>query len=485
MVRWDDFVQRVRRHRPSDLVLAIAGTNVSIAPDGMWEPARRGIGPFYPWALAVAARESIRAGNEYRSPGVTEHDLADICGMYAELHDPIVDDQDALALLVRIAYEQFPFQEPLYFGAARSRLLLEQASPTAASQLRIIDSSFWQSVLGHPLDTLFNAGLLLGASASKNGGSFDLAWFQQSNFAPIAKQVSETVVRDLLKTTFSADISTLKGMCPSSYRHGYERVSFNPLQARPFIEQGGGRFLAPVPQFVIWRASAPSLYYIALEKLNGPDQAAFTEDVGTLCEDYVVRQSEQLPLPLVEREIEYKPGSRTTDAILVWPDFTLLVEVKATRLTQEARMGGATLRSELDRTVGRAFQQLDNTAELVRSGHPALANIPASNPIYGLVVTLAPYHFANTPFARSALSGSAPSIPVAVASMQEFERFVADTLAEPLTASDMAGLVASDPSVWDLDGLNQRRSAAGHRNPLLDAEFNKVAAFGVQIPTVP
>jgi hypothetical protein len=351
--------------------------------------------------------------------------------------------------------------------------------------LKIIDSSFWSRVLGHPLDALFNAGLLLGSGAFKNAGAFDLAWFQQPHFAPIAQQISETVVRDLLDGTFAGDIEMLKSMCPNAHRAGYERVGFNPLQARPFIAQGGGRFLAPVPQFVIWRASAPSLYYIALEKLTGTDQTDFTEDVGTLCEDYVVRQAGQLSLQSLDREIEYKPGSHTTDAILVWPDFTLLVEVKATRLTQEARIGGATLRDELNRTIDHAFTQLDNTAQLVRGGHPALAHVPASNPIYGLVVTLEPYHFANSPFARDALSTGSPSIPVSVASMQEFERFVADTLAEPLTASDMAGLVASDSSVWDFDGLNRRRSAAGHRNPMLDAEFNKVAAFGVQVATVP
>jgi len=69
MVRWDDFVQRVRRHRLSDLLTAIAATNIAIAPDGMWEPIRGG--PFFPWALAVEARESIRGGNEHRRAGVT------------------------------------------------------------------------------------------------------------------------------------------------------------------------------------------------------------------------------------------------------------------------------------------------------------------------------------------------------------------------------------------------------------------------------
>src|SRR5207248_11801060 len=99
VVRWDDFVQRVRRHRPSELLAAIAATNISVAPDGMWQPSDGG--PFFPWALAVAARESIRAGNEHRASGLTQRDLAHICGMYHNLYDPVVEDEDGVAALVR------------------------------------------------------------------------------------------------------------------------------------------------------------------------------------------------------------------------------------------------------------------------------------------------------------------------------------------------------------------------------------------------
>jgi hypothetical protein len=115
--------------------------------------------------LAVAARESIRAGNEHRASGVTQGDLAQICSMYHNLYDPVVQDDDPVAALVRIAFEQFPFQEPLFFGAARSRLLFEQTSPDAAARLRIVDSSFWARLIGHPLDVLFNTGMLLGVGA--------------------------------------------------------------------------------------------------------------------------------------------------------------------------------------------------------------------------------------------------------------------------------------------------------------------------------
>src|SRR4051794_36596558 len=106
MVPWDDFVQRVRRHKRSELLAAIAAVNVAVAPNGMWDTAAGG--PFFPWALAVAARESIRVGNEHRRSRVSERDVAQICNLYANLYDPVVDDGDVVACLIRIAFEQFP-----------------------------------------------------------------------------------------------------------------------------------------------------------------------------------------------------------------------------------------------------------------------------------------------------------------------------------------------------------------------------------------
>jgi hypothetical protein len=286
-----------------------------------------------------------------------------------------------------------------------------------------------------------------------------------------------------MATTFAIDIPTFKAMCPSSYERGYERVSFNPLQARPFIRQGADRYLAPVPQFVFWRASAPSLYYLALEQLGGSDRSAFTDDVGTLFEDYVLRQSGQLPLEARLPAIEYESAKHTTDAILVWPDFVLLIEAKATRLTETSRAGGSTLRAELKRTISRAFEQLDTTAALIRNRHPALAQVPDDHPLYGLVVTLEPYPFINAAFTRDELQLGTPSIPVAVASVQNFERFVADAISEPPDADEMASLVDPDGNgdAWSFDALVQRKSAKGHRNPLLDDEFKRIAGFGTPV----
>jgi hypothetical protein len=137
-----------------------------------------------------------------------------------------------------------------------------------------------------------------------------------------------------------------------------------------------------------------------------------TKSIRTLFEDYVFRQAGQLPLEGRLPAIEYESAKHTTDVILVWHGFVLLIEAKATRLTETSHKGGATLRQELNRTISRAFAQLDTTAALIRNRHPALARVPDDRPIFGLVVTLEPYPFINATFTRDELQVSKSSIPV-------------------------------------------------------------------------
>jgi hypothetical protein len=469
---WDEFVQRVRRHRPSELLPLIARASIALAPDGWWKPQRS---PLYPWALAVAARESIRVGNEHRRPGVTERDLLQINHLYATLYDPMQDDDDIVAMFVRTAYEQFPFQEPYFFAAARSRLLFEQASEEAQSRLRIVGPEFWANVIGLPLDVLFGVGLLFTVGAIKNEGFFDLGWYSQPNFVPVNEQIPRHVASDAMARLFASDIGTLKRECVAAPRRGLERVTFNPLRAHPFINWPDGRYLAPVPQFVIERASASALYYVALEHLEEPaDQAAFTDDVGVLLEDYVLRQAKQMPLEALLPAIEYEPEKQSTDVILIWPDFILLIEVKATRLTQEARMGGASLRPQIARTIDRGIEQIDRTAALIRGSHPAFSAVPLDRPIYGLVVTLEPYYFLNTLLGREELAQRSGGVPASVLSIQDFERLVANGIAGRLTDAVLAPLVADGGLSWGVDELIRNLGPADDRNPLLDNAFRSL-----------
>lgn len=480
VTKWDDFVRRVRRHRPSDLLTAIAAANITIAPEGWFQPGPR-VPALFPWGLAAAARESIRAGNEHRTPGVTGRDLAQICGIYGGLYDPVLDDRDALACVVRIAYEQFPYQEALFFGLTRSRLLFGDPSASALAKLRIVDETFWEQTIGLPLELLFAAGMLFGVGANVNEGRFDLSWYEQPNFVQVRDIVPLEHAQAAMNTIFGASIDELRGMFRPPGARGFERLAFNPLHARPFVRFSETTFLAPVPTFVFWRASAPSLY-MALERLDRDvDKRRFTDDVGTLFEDYVARQGEQLrdvrPIaPDVYREIEYRRGAFTTDLILVWPDFVLLVEAKASRLTEESRMGGPSLVAEIDRTIGKAVEQIETTAELIAARAPALAHIPADRPIYGLVVTLEPYHFVGV----DEISRDKQAVPISIGSISDFERFIADSLARPRTEPQLAAQTNPSRTGWTMAQLVELSGEERFANPMLDTEHDELmrAVFG-------
>ncbi len=91
--------------------------------------------------------------------------------------------------------------------------------------------------------------------------------------------------------------------------------------------------------------------------------------------------------------------------------------------------------------------------------------------MYGLVVTLEPYYFMNTPFGRDEWAARSGGIPAAVLSIQDFERLVASGIAGRLTDAVLAPLVADDGLSWGVDELVRSLSQANDRNPLLDDEY--------------
>src|SRR6478736_6026863 len=66
-LRFSEFRQTIRRHRPSDLLPALAALAVA-GGDPPFTTQMLSNAP--PWAVALAARESILWGNEHRQAGV-------------------------------------------------------------------------------------------------------------------------------------------------------------------------------------------------------------------------------------------------------------------------------------------------------------------------------------------------------------------------------------------------------------------------------
>ncbi|WP_326613361.1 hypothetical protein OG949_34160 [Streptomyces scopuliridis] len=108
LVTDQEYVQRVRRQRPSALLPVIAAASARWHSDTWLESPYR---KYTPWALADIARVSIAYGNEHRGDGsCSEDDLLRMLAAYASLTDIMIRDNgnyDSVSgWLLRVSGEQ-------------------------------------------------------------------------------------------------------------------------------------------------------------------------------------------------------------------------------------------------------------------------------------------------------------------------------------------------------------------------------------------
>ncbi|MFI1303380.1 hypothetical protein [Streptomyces sioyaensis] len=159
------------------------------------------------------------------------------------------------------------------------------------------------------------------------------------------------------------------------------------------------------------------------------------------------------------------------------------MEVKSVRPTTHLRLAGEQRVDEVKRMLGRAYEQIDNTAALVASGQKEFAGVPSERPVHGLIVTMEPFHIVNAPVQRPQLP--ATTVPVTVCSISELENMVT------ITDTPVGRLLlerAADPQ-RSTYALSEALSGHTHaRNAVLDAGWDSYpwhhAAAG-QVPSEP
>ncbi|MEU5022671.1 hypothetical protein AB0G60_35485 [Streptomyces angustmyceticus] len=143
------------------------------------------------------------------------------------------------------------------------------------------------------------------------------------------------------------------------------------------------------------------------------------------------------------------------------------MEVKSVRPTAHLRLASEQRVDEVRRMLGRAYEQIDNTAALIAGGQKEFAEVPADRPVQGLIVTMEPFHIVNAPMQRPQLP--ATTVPITVCSISELENMVT------ITDAPVGRLLlerAADPqrSTYAL-----REALSGHthaRNAVLDAGWD-------------
>jgi hypothetical protein len=470
-VTYEEFEQRVRRHRPSELVPAIAAITSGMSDDDFRAMKQRLV---FPWGLAAAVRESLCRGNEHRRSGVTSQDIMEISGAYNALAEPLLDGSEIgklHAFMTRISNEQFPYQQSAFEELTRPYAMFYMDTDSVTSELA--DRKFWERALGCSMEQFWGVGFFAWVAAQENSGWIDLAILQRPDLAPLFDEVPRDTLERVITQHFSTTRSTLCTRVNEtrSKESRLRRYDFNPLVRNPLIVWNDGRLLAPIRQLVLRPVSTSGMYFIGLETCATPaERDAFTRDVGELFEAYVGRQLREMHSAEVLPEVRYD-GNRSVDWFLVFPDLLVLIEAKSTRLTQEARMGKPRFVDDVERTLGRAFRQLRTTHDLIRSRHPAVAHVPTDRPIFGLVVTLEPYYLTNNPMIRDMLPD--PGLPTHTTSIRELEHLVAISTEESIAEFLLDVMTDPERSTWDFFAALGNRSV-GARNRILDAAW---AAF--------
>ena len=467
-----DFCDYARRFDQVALLTGIARTALELPDHPSEDPASYLRTP--PWALAAMARASICHGNRHRSIPVGSDGIPLGCHMYfnikpQEMSDPALSP--AFNTWLRIAYEQFPYQERPSAELARVEPFF--ADYSGRKPLEVLDEAGVTALLGAPVRQAVGVAILLHAIAQERGGFFDPAWLNGS---------------DVLDTLPLQDIQTVMDACFAISFDGFrkladtapvlpslERYTFNPLTARPFLRLDDGRLLAPVPQLIARRLSPIELYYQGLGRFGLP----YARDMGELLEDYVGRQLHTLPDADVHSEIEYGPKkakTRSIDWIVVFPDAVLLVEVKAARLAAPARSGADTAQESVCKTLAEAFGQIDRTRQAIADGVPGFASIPTDRPFLGLVAALDPWYMSNSTATRALLPQ--PAVPTVVASLPELETLVA--IGQRLRASEVLQRITDDPEMRAsmLGSALNRFAEPGDENPILQAAWQRYPFSG-------
>jgi hypothetical protein len=169
-----DFAGHVRRFNQESVLDAVAAALAR--PRRLGEGSRRYIRT-PPWALAEVVKASPCNGNPHRSMAMRERDLVLACHKHNNLHPEELDHAELgspLAVMVRIGYEQFPYQESIFEERWRGR----RHSSTAT---QATDRDHEGSACGdarRPVRDTAGVALLLHVGAEKNGGLFDPKWLE-------------------------------------------------------------------------------------------------------------------------------------------------------------------------------------------------------------------------------------------------------------------------------------------------------------------
>lgn len=283
-VDYNTYRQRVRRHRRTDVLLAVAALNTRL------DQAQFGQGPpvrlpnvVQPFSLAGLARTALIDGNDDRDRPLTERDVVELCAHFVNIDESSDRDPGSVrlrAIMNQLAYEQFSHQYSMMENIGRTLAILEShyhASPDAPSP------DAWIHALGVPLKYFMKVGFAMYVAAVSNEGRIDREVLKMDHVAPIFDPLVADDALEVVDRWFAATTGELRVAGRAGEVRSLEKWSLSPLVPKPIVALPDGRYVMPWPRLILDRITPAGLYFVGLDQF-GP---AFPNSLGAMFQEYV------------------------------------------------------------------------------------------------------------------------------------------------------------------------------------------------------
>jgi len=346
MIPTDNFGREVAQYNPTTLVQMCA--NACRELDRSGQAIREGtlngqnaIVTQHTFAeLAMwAIRNHSKAGDRKPLPA----DVIRLANNIYSIQDPFLGTRaGGIMTLVRIAYEQIPYQEKLKYLIPRHIILyLESNTPQLSFDL----GSEFHKVASLTVKEFMMIGLIF-YSAALASLSFARGFVENTPVSSLKPYVSPEKV-DAFLAIAGADFQTFRSLRLKEEKltPGLGRFTFNPLLSRPVVQLPNGLLCVPVPRLLIYRITQ-GIYYDLLDAHRQPQGNIFSDWFGYAFQQYI-----GILLKETFGDDKVYPEVAGVDWLVILGDSALVLECRSGRLPKKIR--GRTDRTEVMEMVRR------------------------------------------------------------------------------------------------------------------------------------
>jgi len=329
---------------------------------------------------------------------MTVDDLLKACDMYFGLPDPIENDLDAQACLIRFGSVQFDYDRETRNSLPRSLIIYRDLWPQLETSGELDIEKSLRHVSGLSIEELLLFGIAFSGAAKK--GFFRI----YENLQSASERVSNLFTKEkqlAFVRWMACGYSEFreKAKLPKIPSQLHEKFRFNPLVIKPLIipDRNPERslpqvYILPIHRLLFERVTRG--LYFELSELFKEDgkRNAFRTSFGYAFQDYVgkllkncIRNADVLS------EWKYARSQKdTSDWIVLENEHAILVEVKQSGLYLKAKSWADMddVKRDLTQTIANGVKQLVSFEKDVRSGkYTELGQLPDSLEIERLIVT--------------------------------------------------------------------------------------------------